>query len=117
MPEYTYSCDKCNTVFSIVCSIREYKEKTMCPQCQSIDFVSRNYLEDLGSLNTSVIKNDSDLKTIGDLANRNRDKMSSDHKANLESKHNEYKEQKSTKELPSGMSRIQKPNFKYRWSK
>ena len=68
-----------------------------------------------GRDNIQTIKNDNELKTIGDLANRNRDRMTDDHKTSLEEKHNSYKESESTKELPKGMSRIQKPKTKYTW--
>jgi hypothetical protein len=63
----------------------------------------------------SVKKSDSELKTIGDLANRNRDKISDDHKSYLDQKHNAYKEELSTKQLPQGMSRMQKPKTKIKW--
>lgn len=61
-------------------------------------------------ISSCIKKHDSELKTIGDLANRNNDKFSEDKKASLRNKHNEYKEDTSyQKELPSGMSRIKKP--------
>lgn len=116
MPEYSYSCSKCKNIFTTVCSIREYQEKINCPECFSLEYVARNYFEDLNSLNASIKKSDNELKTIGDLANRNRDKMSNDHKVHLQLEHNKYKEEQSTKELPKGMSRLSKPNFKYRWT-
>jgi hypothetical protein len=57
-----------------------------------------------------VKKADSELKTIGDLANRNADRMSEDQKRSLYMKHNDYKEHKiETKPLPKGMSYKKKP--------
>ena len=73
-------------------------------------------MEDILSQSASIKKSDTELKTIGDLANRNRDKLSSDEKTFLDKKHNDYKEQQPTKELPKGMSRIKKPN-KIKWRK
>jgi hypothetical protein len=73
-------------------------------------------MEDIKTLNTSIKKSDSELKTLGDLANRNRDRLSQDHKIVLEQKHNDYKEEPSQKELPRGMSRIQKPKVKTKWT-
>jgi len=67
------------------------------------------------TINGSIKKSDSELKTLGDLANRNRDRLNDDQKASLHAKHNAYKEQESTKELPSGMSRIKKPKNKIKW--
>jgi hypothetical protein len=63
-----------------------------------------------------IRKSDSELKTIGDLANRNRDKMSNDHKSYLQEKHNEYKDTELAKELPKGMSKIKKPTKKIKWT-
>lgn len=113
MPEYSYYCDQCDKKFEIVCSIRNYEEKAKCCYCQSNN-TYRLYREDLLSLNTSVKKSDNELKTIGDIANRNRDKLSSDHKEALNAKHNKYKEDKPTKDLPSGMTRMKKqPKIKW----
>lgn len=108
MPSYTYSCESCGSSFEIICSIKDYKSKTKCVNCGSKK-TYREYTQDLQSLNTSVKKGDSELKTIGDLANRNRDRMSSDQKAQMHYRHNEYKERTTNKELPKGMSRMQKP--------
>jgi hypothetical protein len=59
-------------------------------------------------MGSSVIKSDSELKTLGDLANRNRDRMSEDQKQSLYEKHNAYKEQGPTQDLPKGMTRMKK---------
>lgn len=66
------------------------------------------YREDLSTLNGSVRKADSELKTLGDLAMRNTERFSDDHKAHLHAKHNAYKETPSNKPLPKGMTRIKK---------
>jgi hypothetical protein len=71
-------------------------------------------MQDVATQSTSVRKSDSELKTIGDLANRNRDRLSDDEKITLHKKHNSYKDQESHKELPKGMSRIKKTN-KVKW--
>lgn len=107
MPEYTYHCLSCDKKINMVCSISSYKESIKCSHCGSIK-TERSYIEDLSTLNTSIKKNDSELKTIGDLADRNRDRMSNDEKSALYIKHNEYKEEVSHKELPKGMSRVKK---------
>lgn len=63
----------------------------------------------MATLNTSVKKSDDQLKTLGDLANRNRDKLSEDQKVELYSKHNSYKDEPvSEKPLPKGLSRLKK---------
>jgi hypothetical protein len=75
---------------------------------------SRHY-GDMLTINGSVKKSDSELKTIGDLANRNRDRMTDDHRTVLDHKHNAYKDNDAIKELPKGMSRIKKPKYKTKW--
>jgi hypothetical protein len=98
-----------------VFAIKDYIAQPKCEHCKS-NKTHRLYIEDIKTLNTSIKKSDSELKTIGDLANRNRDRLSQDHKTNLEQKHNDYKEETSQKELPKGMSRIQKPKVKTKWT-
>ena len=107
MPEYTYYCAECDDKFSIISSISKYKEIETCEVCGSM--CDRSYEDDLLTINSSVKKADSELKTIGDLAKRNSDKFSDDYKSALYAKHNEYKEKESIKPLPKGMSRVKKP--------
>lgn len=113
MPNYSYICDKCDSRFELFFYIRDYNEHPKCVSCGSIK-TNRDY-SDLQTLSASVKKSDNELKTLGDLANRNRDKLSDDQKATLYKKHNDYKEQESMKELPKGMSRIKKPP-KTKWT-
>jgi putative FmdB family regulatory protein len=108
MPTYSYSCNYCNFDFEKFFSIRDYIEHPECPNCNKNN-VDRNYSIDMITLNSSVKKSDSELKTVGDLANRNRDKLSTDEKVALHQKHNAYREEGIQKELPKGMSRIKKP--------
>lgn len=116
MPTYSFFCESCQEKFELYLSLKQYEQsKKPCPNCNNTKKVSRLYQEDLLTLNTAVKKSDNELKTIGDLANRNRDKMSDDQKASLAQKHNEYKDQSSTKELPKGMSRLQRPKQKIKW--
>ena len=115
MPEYTYFCNKCNNKFSIVCSIKDYSDEMNCSICKSAN-THRLYIEDLSTLNMSIRLSDSEIKTLGHLANRNAEKLSDDHKNHLYKKHNQYREEQSDKKLPDGMSRITKPNKKIKWT-
>jgi len=114
MPTYSYTCNNCSNNFELFFSIREYNECPQCPHCKSAS-TERHYINDFATLGMSVKKADSELKTIGDIANRNRDRMSEDEKIALYKKHNDYKETESQKELPKGMSRIKKPKSKIKW--
>ena len=113
MPNYSYICDACGHAFELFFYIRDYDEHPKCVRCKSHKTL-RDYT-DLQTLSSSVKKSDSELKTLGDLANRNRDKLSDDEKSNLYQKHNDYKDQESLKELPKGMSRMKKPP-KTKWT-
>lgn len=108
MPIYTFYCHTCKKRFEIVSSISDYSDIQKCQHCRKSKDVVRCYIDDVATLNASVKKSDSELKTLGDLANRNRDKMSEDHKASLYEKHNEYKEQTPSSALPKGMTRLKK---------
>jgi putative FmdB family regulatory protein len=114
MPTYSYNCTKCNSDFELFFYIKDYNPKPKCINCGS-DKTDRSYILDVSTQSASVRKSDNELKTIGDLANRNRDKLSVDEKAALDMKHNEYKyDTKELKELPSGMSRVEKkPKIKW----
>ena len=116
MPAYTFFCDSCQKRFEIICSIKEYTDKKPCEFCNSKKSTYRLYVEDLASLNTSVNKADNELKTVGDLAKRNTDRMSDDEKNHLKNKHNSYKENKPDDPLPSGMSRMNRPKTKTKWT-
>jgi putative FmdB family regulatory protein len=113
MPTYTYSCESCSKKFEIFFYINNYNPSPKCCFCSSLK-TSRSYQDDISSIQGSVIKHDSELKTVGDLANRNRDRMSNDQKQELHSKHNSYKES-SNKQLPKGMNRVNK-NKKIKWT-
>lgn len=115
MPTYSYSCNRCKKNFELFLYLNQYEQQPKCPHCKSKK-TYREITRDAATINSSVIKNDSELKTLGDLANRNRDRMSFDQKLNLDQKHNEYKEIQSNKELPRGMNRITKPKHKTRWT-
>jgi len=113
MPEYTFICSGCSDSFSIFARWYDLDDmvttkKVVCPNCRSKK-VTRDYTGDCATISGSVKKSDSELKTIGDLANRNRDKFSVDKIEHLNKKHNSYKEQVPDKPLPKGMSRIKKP--------
>jgi putative FmdB family regulatory protein len=110
MPTYSYKCLKCLQDFELFFYIKDYIESPTCIHCKNKK-TSRNYLKDVSTQNSSVKKSDSELKTIGDLANRNRDRMSQDEKNSLYKKHNDYKENKTEeKPLPAGMTRMKKGN-------
>lgn len=114
MPTYSFSCDKCKNDFELFFYIKDYIEHPKCPECESVK-TFRRYVDDVLTQNASVKKSDSELKTVGDLANRNRDRLSNDQKEDLYKKHNSYKENQSDKPLPKGMSRI-KRQPKTKWT-
>lgn len=107
MPTYSYYCEDCSTNFELFFYIKDYTQHPFCPQCKSKK-TNRDYTLDVLTQNASVKKADSELRTIGDLANRNRDRLSEDQKNALYKKHNDYKENKADKPLPKGMTRLKK---------
>jgi len=107
MPTYSYFCEHCNKEFELFFYIKDYQPTPKCCECKKKAI--RQYVKDVSTLNASVRKADNELKTIGDLAKRNSERMSSDEKTHLYMKHNSYKEDKiEEKPLPQGMSRIKK---------
>jgi len=115
MPTYTFHCNKCNHKFELFFTIKAYQDQQSCDQCGST--ASRSYEDDLSSINTSIKLADSEVKTLDHLAKRNNDRFSDDQKHHLYVKHNSYKEGfDKTKSLPTGMSRIDKPKSKMKWT-
>lgn len=106
MPSYTFNCKKCGT-FEIVTTIAKYNGKAKCPHCKK-QSKERVYSVDLSGATASVKKADSELSTVGDIANRNRDNFSDDYKEHLRRKHNAYRDEAPLPELPSGMSYMNK---------
>jgi putative FmdB family regulatory protein len=115
MPTYSYNCTNCQKDFELFFYIKDYIETPACTHCTS-QKTERKYIDDVLTQNTSVKKADSELKSIGDLANRNRDKLTEDQKTYLYQKHNNYKDNMPDKPLPKGMSRMKKPS-KISWPK
>lgn len=114
MPTYSYICDDCSHNFEMFFHIKDYVERPKCSRCQSKN-TGRRYIDDVLTQSSSIKKADSELKTIGDLAKRNSDRMSEDEKIHLYQKHNSYKHDEGTKDLPTGMNRVKKPT-KPKWS-
>lgn len=108
MPTYTYFCNNCKKKFELFYRIKDYIEQPECIKCIKNN-THRMYIDDVITQSASVRKSDTELKTIGDLAKRNNDRLSNDEKNHLYEKHNEYKFNKEENQLPSGMSRIKKP--------
>lgn len=93
MPQYSYSCPKCNDSFEIYLSLTDYKPQQNCPNCKSL--CGRDLC-----LDCDITPNIP--KTVGSLADKNTDKMSADQKAALKEKHYEYRKGPRP-ELPEGM--------------
>lgn len=115
MPTYSYQCEDCHKSFELFFYIKDYVANPACIKCGSSQ-TNREYVKDVATQASSVRKSDSELKTLGDLANRNRDRLSDDHKQELYKKHNDYKEAESDKPLPKGMSRMKKRQGKIKWT-
>jgi putative FmdB family regulatory protein len=113
MPTYTYECLSCGSDFELFFYIKDYQSQPNCVVCGKNN-TNRCYASDILTQATSIKKADSELKTIGDLAKRNADRLSEDEKIHLYRKHNAYKDEVSQKQLPTGMSRMDKPK-KIKW--
>jgi putative FmdB family regulatory protein len=107
MPTYSYSCSDCNSNFELFFYIKDYISNPKCLKCHNNN-TYRRYIDDVATQNCSVRKSDGELKTLGDLANRNRDKLSTDEKNALYHRHHSYKETVEQKPLPNGMTRMKK---------
>lgn len=109
MPTYSFICDTnqkgCGHQFSLFMSMTTYTNKQKCPQCNKQKSVRRDYDIDLPTLSQNIKLNDDNI-TVGHLAKRNSERLSSDEKDHLTEKHNAYKYEEPTKPLPKGMNRM-----------
>ena len=89
MPTYIFKCNDCRTKYEIYSSIAKYDTCNKdCPKCDSSD-AHRVYEDE--NVCGSVKKGDSEI-TVGQLADRHRDRMSEDQKEFLYQKNNSYKD-------------------------
>ena len=115
MPEYTFECEKCSEKITLICSMSEYDTECQKLTCQSCNgSVERDYAADnvRGSVSLSL----SDCKTIGEYADKQTSKYS---QRQVEDIVENFKTKKTggMRELPKGMTRIQKSKDKIKWSK
>ena len=113
MPEYSYACGSCDHRWSMVCSMSEYKEKRKCPSCRKTKPVYRDHAVDTvhGAVRLSL----SEVKTIGHYADKQTQKYG---KWKCEDMRKEFKTKKTQGggELPTGMSRMEKPTEGTQWT-
>jgi predicted nucleic acid-binding Zn ribbon protein len=108
MPIYTFECYEedggCGNVFDIKCSMNEIqKQKPICPECNNVKAVSRNFCDNL-------YVHDGSPKTVGTLAERNASRMSNDQMQEIKTK-NRIKPQFSGS-LPDGAKLYDGPSNK-----
>ena len=106
MPEYSFLCENCAHKWSIVCSMNEYADKQSCPSCRKRKTVFRNFEED--QTHASVVLSLSEVKTLGHYADKQTKQYG---KAKCEEMAREFKTKKveGGRELPAGMSRMERP--------
>ena len=104
MREYTWECDHCDKDFVVVCDPEKYNEKPECPVCESKEFVYRNFAAD--RVSPHYVNGLHECKTLGQYADKQSEKMSTEQKAEILAKQVTKKDPNSgMKELPAGMTR------------
>lgn len=105
---YTFQCDNCSYILEKSMEISKYKALKKCPECKK-NKMYRRY--DLDNISGAVRLANSEIKKLGHLAQRNTERMSQDQIDSIYRKNNAYKNKPNSakKELPSGMSRVEKP--------
>lgn len=106
---YTFECFSdeggCGHLFEQVMSVSEYTDKQTCPQCKKRKCVHRSYVHD--RVDGQVRLADSEVKTLGHLAERNTSKRSEEELARINYENNKYKFNKS-ENTPPGMKSVVK---------
>ena len=103
MPEYTFNCMKCDSYFSIVCSIDQYDDilpTVKCSNCKSKKVIREYSIDNIhGHVN--------EIRTVGQLAEKNMKKYGNELVSKMREEH-KTKREEGLKELPNGMKRVRK---------
>lgn len=104
MPEYSFSCEKCDYNFTELWSVQEYDcavAKAKCPSCKSKkvyrDFLSDNFVP-------NYVKGLHEASTLGEYADKQTKKMSKDQVAQALADQKTKKKNTLEEKLPDGMS-------------
>ena len=103
MPTYEYHCTNCLKDFEIFQDIQDFVLINTCPICKQPTAVMR-----FTPQNCYVKLAEGEIKTLGHLAHRHTETMSSDERASLHRKNTAYRHEGPDKPLPPGMSRVKK---------
>ena len=114
MPEYSYLCETCDHKWSVFTTLSKYKDRIKCPSCKKIKNVHRDFSEDnvYGGYSYSL----SETETLGHYADKQTKKYG---KWKCEDLKRSFKTKKveGGRELPQGMSRMDKPKERPQWTK
>jgi len=115
MPNYTFQCDQCSEYTLLFFAMGDYDnrpKKIKCSECGGI--LCRNIAAD--NIQGFVSSSLSDCKTIGQYAEKQTAKYS---KQQAEDIVENFKTKKTggMKQLPKGMSRMDKPKTGTQWTK
>lgn len=95
MPTYLFECEKCDHTEEIVAHMSDVKGlRPTCPDCK------QPLIRDFAAESVSVSEGP---KTVGMLAQRNTEKLSSDERKYINDKNTEYLRKTPDKSLPEGM--------------
>lgn len=103
MPLYVYNCEACKTRFELRQSIKE-PLPTICPDCNSTEFYQEFGIGIMATVSGRT------SGTLGSLADKNSKLLSDEQKAELTKT-----KRLPGKELPSGMTRIERKPCEKRW--
>ena len=106
MPTYTYFCPECQSTFELSLLMCDYKDTQICTKCDYTQ-ATRALGLDIQTLQGVVTASDGEIK-LGQLAERNSKRMSRDEKIDKCYEQNKYKYEGTDKNLPDGMTRINK---------
>lgn len=107
MPTYTYFCDDCQQYFEKFALMCDYTDSETCPTCNSCRNVIRALGYDISTVHRTVVAGDNEIN-LGQLADRNTQRMSRDEKIDKFYEQNKYKYEGPETDLPTGMTRVHK---------
>ena len=118
MPTYSFKCfddeGGCGHEFEVIMSPATYTSRQPCPACRKRRHVHRHY--EVDEVESQVKLADSEIKTVGHLAGRNRDNMSDEQLNQIKQKEKAHLYERQlegfNKQLPPGMKRLELADIK-----
>jgi len=107
MITYSYHCESCDHRFEVVCDMKDYSEKQLCPSCKNKESVFRDFQTD--SVTPNMVPMLSECKTLQQYAEKQTKIYGEEKCAKMREEFHKYKDKDNRSggvKLGEGMTRV-----------